>query len=137
MSTMASVVLTNGPAGDFSRYLCEIDKFPMLSADGEFGLARRARDRRDVNAAPGLVTSHLRLVAKIAAGYRGYGRRSGELIGESNIGTIPPAARFDPDRGFRLAAAAMRWVSAASGHGLDRPVDAGQPISGPMDASGS
>lgn len=134
---MASVVLTNGPAGDFSRYLCEIDNFPMLSADGEFGLPRRARDHRDVNAALGLVTSHLRLVAKIAAGYRGYGRRSGELIGESNIGAVPPAGRFDPDRGFRLAAQAMRWIRAASGHGLDRSVDAGQPVSGPTDASGS
>jgi DNA-directed RNA polymerase specialized sigma subunit len=126
MSTMASVVLTNGPDRDFSRYLCEIDKFPMLSAEDEFGLARRSRDHRDVNVALGLVTSHLRLVAKIAAGCRGYGRRSGELIGESNMGTIPAVGRFDPDRGFRLAAQAMRWIRAASGHDLGMPVDAGR-----------
>jgi RNA polymerase sigma-32 factor len=109
----------------------------MLSADGEFGPGRRARDHRNVGAALGIVTAHLRLVAKIAAGYRGYGRRSGELIGESNMGTIPAVGRVDPDRGFRLAAQAMRWIRAASGHGLDRSADAGQPVSYATDASGS
>jgi DNA-directed RNA polymerase sigma subunit (sigma70/sigma32) len=123
---MASVVLKNGPDRDFSRYLRAFDKFPMLSAEDEFGLVRGPRDHRDVNAAYGLVTAHLRLVAKIAAGCRGYGRRSSELIGKSNIGTTPAVARFDPDRGFRLAAQAMRWIRAASGHGLNRPAAAGR-----------
>ena len=123
---MASIVLKNGPDRDFSRYLREIDKFPMLSAEDEFGLARRPRDHRDVNAVRGLVTAHLRLVTKIAAGCLGYGQRFGELIGESNIGTIQAGPRFDPERGFRLAAQAMRWIRAASGHDVDRPVNAGR-----------
>jgi RNA polymerase sigma-32 factor len=85
---MASAVLKLGPDGDLSRYLRDINKFPMLSAEEEFSLACRWRDQQDVSAAHRLVTSHLRLVAKIAVGYRGYGLPLGELIGEGNVGMM-------------------------------------------------
>src|ERR1700691_987878 len=99
--------------GNLSRYLRDINKFPMLSAEEEFALACRWRDHQDVNAAHRLVTSHLRLVAKIAIGYRGYGLPLGELIGEGNVGMMQAVKRFDPDRGFRLATYAMWWIRAA------------------------
>jgi RNA polymerase sigma-32 factor len=110
---MTSAILKFGPDGNLSRYLSEIKKFPMLSAEEEFALARRWRDHQDVSAAHRLVTSHLRLVAKIALGYRGYGLPLGELIGEGNVGMMQAVKRFDPDRGFRLATYAIWWVRAA------------------------
>jgi RNA polymerase sigma-32 factor len=110
---MASAVLKLGPDGDLSRYLRDINKFPMLSAEEEFALACRWRDQQDVSAAHRLVTSHLRLVAKIAVGYRGYGLPLGELIGEGNVGMMQAVKRFDPDRGFRLATYAIWWIRAA------------------------
>src|SRR5262245_52873620 len=91
------------PDGNLSRYLQEIRKFPMLEQDEEFMLAKRWREDGDSEAAHKLVTSHLRLVAKIAMGYRGYGLPLGELISEGNVGMMQAVKRFDPDRGFRLA----------------------------------
>jgi RNA polymerase sigma-32 factor len=96
-----------------SRYLNEISRFPMLSLEEEQTLARRWRDQQDVEAAHKLVTSHLRLVAKIAMGYRGYGLPVAELISEGNVGMMQAVKRFDPDLGFRLATYAMWWIRAA------------------------
>jgi len=96
-----------------SRYLQEIRKFPMLEANEEFMLAKRWREHKDPEAAHRLVTSHLRLVAKIAMGYRGYGLPINELIAEGNVGMMQAVKRFDPDRGFRLATYAMWWIRAA------------------------
>jgi len=101
------------PERNLSRYLQEIRKFPMLSPEEEFTLARRWREKGDVEAAHRMVTSHLRLVAKIAMGYRGYGLPLGELISEGNLGMMQAVKRFDPDRGFRLATYAMWWIRAA------------------------
>jgi RNA polymerase sigma-32 factor len=99
--------------GSLSRYLQEIRKFPMLEPDEEFMLAKSWREHGDTEAAHKLVTSHLRLVAKIAMGYRGYGLPVGELIAEGNVGMMQAVKRFDPDRGFRLATYAMWWIRAA------------------------
>jgi RNA polymerase sigma-32 factor len=110
---MASAVVNLAPEGNLSRYLQEIRKFPMLSAEEELALAHRWRDQEDTEAAHKLVTSHLRLVAKIAMGYRGYGLPMGELISEGNVGMMQAVKRFDPDRGFRLATYAMWWIRAA------------------------
>ncbi len=101
------------PEGNLARYLQEIRKYPMLSPEEELELSRRWRDQNDMGAAHRLVTSHLRLVAKIAMGYRGYGLPLGELIGEGNVGMMQAVKRFDPDRGFRLATYAMWWIRAA------------------------
>ena len=101
------------PDGNLSRYLREIQKFPMLKADEEFELARRWREDGDSEAAHQLITSHLRLVAKIAMGYRGYGLPMGELISEGNVGMTQAVKRFDPYRGFRLATYAMWWIKPA------------------------
>ncbi len=101
------------PQSNLSRYLHQIRKFPMLEADEEFVLAKRWREHGDSEAAHRLVTSHLRLVAKIASGYRGYGLPLGELISEGNVGMMQAVKRFDPDRGFRLATYAMWWIRAA------------------------
>ncbi len=101
------------PEGSLSRYLQEIRKFPMLTADEEFMLAKNWRDSGDIEAAHRLVTSHLRLVAKIAMGYRGYGLPVGELIAEGNVGMMQAVKRFEPDKGFRLATYAMWWIRAA------------------------
>jgi RNA polymerase sigma-32 factor len=101
------------PEGNLSRYLQEIRKFPMLAPEEELNLAKRWRDNHDEGAAHKLVTSHLRLVAKIAMGYRGYGLPVGELISEGNVGMMQAVKRFDPDRGFRLATYAMWWIRAA------------------------
>ncbi|WP_408904407.1 RNA polymerase sigma factor RpoH [Rhodovarius sp.] len=101
------------PEGNLSRYLQDIRKFPMLRPEEELELARRWRDTEDEQAAHRLVTSHLRLVAKIAMGYRGYGLPVGELISEGNVGMMQAVKRFDPDRGFRLATYAMWWIRAA------------------------
>ena len=105
---MASAVINAAPEGNLSRYLREIRKFPMLSLEEELSLSRRWRDHQDVEAAHKLVTSHLRLVAKIAMGYRGYGLPVGELISEGNVGMMQAVRRFDPERGFRLATYAVQ-----------------------------
>ena len=99
--------------GNFARYLDEIQKFPMLQANEEYMLARRWVEHEDTEAAHRLVTSHLRLVAKIAMGYRGYGLPVAELISEGNIGMMQAVKRFDPERGFRLATYAMWWIRAS------------------------
>jgi len=110
---MASLAIPMAPEGNLSRYLQEIRKFPMLQPEEEFRLAKNWRDDGDEQAAHRLVTSHLRLVAKIAMGYRGYGLPVGELISEGNVGMMQAVKRFDPDRGFRLATYAMWWIRAA------------------------
>jgi RNA polymerase sigma-32 factor len=110
---MASVVLSISSKNNLSRYLQKIRKFPMLTPDEELELARRWRDAQDVKAAHKLVTSHLRLVVKIAMGYRGYGLPIQELIGEGNIGMMRAVRRFDPERGFRLSTYAMWWIRSA------------------------
>src|SRR5271156_880169 len=101
------------PEGNLSRYLSDIRKFPLLEPQQEFMLAKRWREHGDSKAAHQLVTSHLRLVAKIAMGYRGYGLPVAELISEGNVGMMQAVKRFDPDRGFRLATYAMWWIRAA------------------------
>ena len=101
------------PDGGLSRYLSEIRKFPMLGKDEEFMLAQRWREHQDPAAAHRLVTSHLRLVAKIAMGYRGYGLPIGEVISEGNVGLMQAVKKFEPDRGFRLATYAMWWIRAS------------------------
>jgi RNA polymerase sigma-32 factor len=110
-------VLTNNfplaPEGSLSRYLQEIRKFPMLEPQEEYLLAKSYQESEDPASAHRLVTSHLRLVAKIAMGYRGYGLPLGELIGEGNVGMMQAVRRFDPDRGFRLATYAMWWIRAS------------------------
>ena len=95
------------------NYLEEIKKFPMLSADEEYTLANRYRVHKDTDAAHTLVTSHLRLVAKIAMGYRGYGLPITDIISEGNIGLMQAAQKFDPEKGFRLTTYAMWWIKAA------------------------
>jgi len=99
--------------GGLSRYLDEIRKFPMLKPDEEFMLAKRWREHDDRDAAHRLVTSHLRLVAKIAMGYRGYGLPIGEVVSEGNVGLMQAVKRFEPDKGFRLATYAMWWIKAS------------------------
>ncbi|HVY52233.1 MAG TPA: RNA polymerase sigma factor RpoH [Devosia sp.] len=99
--------------GGLSRYLQEIRKFPMLEPDEEFMLAKRYKEHEDPEAAQKLITSHLRLVAKIAMGYRGYGLPISEVISEGNVGLMHAVKRFEPDKGFRLATYAMWWIRAA------------------------
>src|SRR6266849_2710192 len=99
--------------GNLGRYLREIRKFPMLAPEEEYMLAKRWQEHEDPDAAHRLVTSHLRLVAKIAMGYRGYGLPISEVISEGNIGLMQAVKRFDPDKGFRLATYAMWWIRAA------------------------
>ncbi|MCA6286704.1 RNA polymerase sigma factor RpoH [Phenylobacterium sp.] len=111
MSANALAVMT--PEGGLSRYLTEIRKFPMLTKDEEFMLAKRWREHEDPKAAHRLVTSHLRLVAKIAMGYRGYGLPIGEVISEGNVGLMQAVKKFEPDKGFRLATYAMWWIRAS------------------------
>ncbi len=100
-------------ASNLSRYLQEIRRFPMLEPGEEFMLAKAWREHGDVDSAHKLVTSHLRLVAKIAMGYRGYGLPVAELISEGNVGMMQAVKRFDPDKGFRLATYAMWWIRAS------------------------
>ena len=109
----ASALAVMSPEGGLSRYLTEIRKFPMLSKDEEFMLAKRWREHSDPEAAHKLVTSHLRLVAKIAMGYRGYGLPIGEVISEGNVGLMQAVKKFEPDKGFRLATYAMWWIRAS------------------------
>ncbi len=108
--------ITNLPSpsfGGLSLYLAQIKKFPMLDAEEEYMLAKSWKNRGNLQAAHKLVTSHLRLVAKIAMGYRGYGLPVNELISEGNIGLMQAVKKFDPDKGFRLATYAMWWIKAA------------------------
>jgi RNA polymerase sigma-32 factor len=101
------------PEGGLSRYLTDIRKFPMLTRDEEFMLAKRWKEHADPEAAHKLVTSHLRLVAKIAMGYRGYGLPIVEVISEGNVGLMQAVRKFEPDKGFRLATYAMWWIRAS------------------------
>jgi RNA polymerase sigma-32 factor len=112
MANMKSA-LTMSPEAGLSRYLAEIRKFPMLEKDEEFMLAKRWQEHEDTDAAEKLVTSHLRLVAKIAMGYRGYGLPIAEVISEGNVGLMQAVKKFDPDKGFRLATYAMWWIRAS------------------------
>ena len=109
----ASALSVMSPDGGLSRYLTEIRKFPMLAKDEEVMLAKRWREHEDPAAAHRLVTSHLRLVAKIAMGYRGYGLPIGEVISEGNVGLMQAVKKFEPDKGFRLATYAMWWIRAS------------------------
>jgi RNA polymerase sigma-32 factor len=110
---MAGNVPTTVSESNLGRYLQEIRKFPMLEANEEYMLAKRWQEDGDTEAAHKLVTSHLRLVAKIAMGYRGYGLPLSELISEGNVGMMQAVKRFDPERGFRLATYAMWWIRAS------------------------
>ena len=110
---MASLPIVPTEGTGLARYLDEIRRFPMLEQGEEYMLAKRWREHDDVKAAHKLVTSHLRLVAKIAMGYRGYGLPMNEIISEGNVGLMQAVKRFDPDRGFRLATYAMWWIRAA------------------------
>jgi RNA polymerase sigma-32 factor len=101
------------PEGGLNRYLQEIRRFPMLEPEEEYMLAKRWVDHQDAQAAHRLVTSHLRLAAKIAMGYRGYGLPQAEVISEANVGLMQAVKRFDPERGFRLATYAMWWIRAS------------------------
>ncbi len=113
MTARTTTIPSVGAEGSLSSYLQAIRKFPMLNPDEEFMLAKRWREHEDSEAAHRLVTSHLRLVAKIAMGYRGYGLPVSELISEGNVGMMQAVKRFDPDRGFRLATYAMWWIRAS------------------------
>jgi RNA polymerase sigma-32 factor len=112
MTTKALPTLIGGSSG-LARYLEEIRKFPMLEPHEEYMLAKRWQEHGDADAAQRLVTSHLRLVARIAMGYRGYGLPIGEVISEGNVGLMQAVKRFEPDKGFRLATYAMWWIRAS------------------------
>lgn len=112
MAMKALPTIAGGSMG-LSRYLEEIRRFPMLEPDQEYMLAKRWQQHADSDAAEQLVTSHLRLVARIAMGYRGYGLPIGEVISEGNVGLMQAVKRFDPDKGFRLATYAMWWIRAS------------------------
>src|ERR1700688_456073 len=112
MARTATLPVLNGESG-LSRYLAEIRKFPMLEPQQEYMLAKRWREHDDRDAAHHLVTSHLRLVAKIAMGYRGYGLPISEVVSEGNVGLMQAVKRFEPDKGFRLATYAMWWIRAS------------------------
>ena len=111
-NNVVSIPASGGEAG-LNRYLAEIKKFPILAPEEEYMLAKRWREHGDTDAAAKLVNSHLRLVAKIAMGYRGYGLPVSELISEGNIGLMQGVKKFEPDRGFRLATYAMWWIRAS------------------------
>ena len=110
-TTLPTIAIS--PEGNLQRYLQEIRKFPMLEKGQEYMLAKAWREHDDTDSAHQLVTSHLRLVAKIAMGYRGYGLPVNDLIAEGNVGLMQAVKRFDPERGFRLATYAMWWIRAA------------------------
>ncbi len=112
MARMSLPAIASGEAG-LSHYLAEIRKFPMLTPDQEYMLAKAYKEHDDREAAHKLVTSHLRLVAKIAMGYRGYGLPIGEVISEGNVGLMQAVKRFEPEKGFRLATYAMWWIKAS------------------------
>lgn len=113
MTYQASALPALNGEGNLAVYLREIRNFPMLDADEEFILAKAWREHGDLDAAHKLVTSHLRLVARIAVGYKGYGLPLSDLIAEGNVGMMQAVKRFDPDRGFRLATYAMWWIKAS------------------------
>ena len=114
---VAKTINTNLPSvsieGSLSSYLAQIKKFPMLSAEEEYMLAKSWRDRGDLKSAQKLITSHLRLVAKIAMGYRGYGLPVSEMVSEGNIGLMQAVKKFEPEKGFRLTTYAMWWIKAS------------------------
>ncbi|MAK63108.1 MAG: RNA polymerase sigma factor RpoH [Ponticaulis sp.] len=110
---MAGTSIALSPEQGLSRYLTEIRKFPMLSKEEEFLLAKQWQEHEATEAAEKMVTSHLRLVAKIAMGYRGYGLPMAEVVSEGNVGLMQAVKKFDPDKGFRLATYAMWWIRAA------------------------
>jgi len=110
-TTLPAIAIS--PEGNLQRYLQDIRKFPMLEKEQEYMLAKAWREHDDTDSAHQLVTSHLRLVAKIAMGYRGYGLPVNDLIAEGNVGLMQAVKRFDPERGFRLATYAMWWIRAA------------------------
>jgi RNA polymerase sigma-32 factor len=112
-ATVPQSIPALGPDVSLNRYLAEIRKFPILAPEEEYMLAKRWQEHQDPEAATRLVTSHLRLVAKIAMGYRGYGLPLNELISEGNIGLMQGVKKFEPDRGFRLATYAMWWIKAS------------------------
>ncbi len=112
MATKALPTIADGSMG-LARYLEEIRRFPMLEPNEEYMLAKRWQEHQDGDAAHQLVTSHLRLVARIAMGYRGYGLPIGEVISEGNVGLMMAVKRFEPDKGFRLATYAMWWIRAS------------------------
>ncbi len=112
MARSSLPAIASGDAG-LSRYLDEIRRFPMLQPQEEYMLAKRYKEHEDPEAAERLVNSHLRLVAKIAMGYRGYGLPIGEVVSEGNVGLMQAVKRFDPEKGFRLATYAMWWIKAA------------------------
>ena len=101
------------PDGNLSRYLQDIRKFPLLEPEEEYMLAKRWKEHEDPEAAARMVNSHLRLVAKLAMGYRGYGLPLGEVISEGNVGLMQAIKRFEPEKGFRLATYAMWWIKAS------------------------
>ena len=113
MATNLPALAGLDPSTNLSRYLSQIRKFPVLEAEEEFVLAKNWTEHEDTEAAHKLVTSHLRLVAKIAMGYRGYGLPLGDLISEGNVGLMQAVKRFDPDKGFRLSTYAMWWIKAS------------------------
>ena len=113
MSDKRPTVPALGGEQSLNRYLAEIKKFPVLTAEQEYMLAKRYAEHEDPDAAAQLVTSHLRLVAKIAMGYRGYGLPVSDLISEGNVGLMQGVKKFEPDRGFRLATYAMWWIKAS------------------------
>lgn len=110
---MTRALTLASPPGEIQHYLAEIQNFPMLSAEEEYALARRLRDHRDRDAAHTLVTSHLRLVAKTARQFMGYGLRLMDLIQEGSLGLMQAVKKFDPDKGYRLATYALWWIRAA------------------------
>lgn len=112
-SNVPATIPALGSEAGLNRYLAEIRKFPLLTPEEEYMLAKRFQEHQDPDAAAKLVTSHLRLVAKIAMGYRGYGLPVSELISEGNIGLMQGVKKFEPDRGFRLATYAMWWIKAS------------------------
>lgn len=112
-SNLPATIPALGPDASLNRYLAEIRRFPLLAPEEEYMLAKRWQEHQDPEAATRLVTSHLRLVAKIAMGYRGYGLPVSELIAEGNIGLMQGVKKFEPDRGFRLATYAMWWIKAS------------------------
>jgi len=112
-SNVPATIPALGGEQSLNRYLAEIKKFPILAPEQEYMLAKRFQEHGDTDAAAQLVTSHLRLVAKIAMGYRGYGLPVSELISEGNIGLMQGVKKFEPDRGFRLATYAMWWIRAS------------------------
>jgi len=111
--TITSNLPSINAEGSLSNYLTQIKKFPMLSAEEEYMLAKSWKDRGDLKSAQKLITSHLRLVAKIAMGYRGYGLPVSEMVSEGNIGLMQAVKKFEPEKGFRLATYAMWWIKAS------------------------